>query len=59
VFVVRNGRSDLTSVILTPDQVAERILSPTSRRIDLSTPFVEGPRYLNHDVGDNSDEHGM
>jgi pilus assembly protein CpaF len=44
VFVARNGRSELTTVILTADQVAElveRMLRPTGRRIDLSTPFVD------------------
>ena len=43
VFVARNGRSELTTVLLTADQVAElveRMLRPTGRRIDLSTPFV-------------------
>ncbi|SHH29126.1 pilus assembly protein CpaF [Jatrophihabitans endophyticus] len=44
VFVARRGRSELTTVILTADQVAElveRMLRPTGRRIDLSTPFVD------------------
>ena len=44
VFVARHGRSELTTVILTADQVAElveRMLRPTGRRIDLSTPFVD------------------
>ena len=44
VFVARNGRSELTTVILDADQVAElveRMLRPTGRRIDLSTPFVD------------------
>ena len=44
VFVARNGRSELTTVILTAGQVAElveRMLRPTGRRIDLSTPFVD------------------
>ncbi|MEO9137492.1 MAG: ATPase, T2SS/T4P/T4SS family, partial [Jatrophihabitans sp.] len=44
VFVARNGRSELTNLILTADQVAElveRMLRPTGRRIDLSTPFVD------------------
>ncbi|WP_375482357.1 CpaF family protein [uncultured Jatrophihabitans sp.] len=44
VFVARNGRSELTTTILTADQVAElveRMLRPTGRRIDLSTPFVD------------------
>jgi pilus assembly protein CpaF len=44
VFVARRGRSELTTVILTADQVAdlvERMLRPTGRRVDLSTPFVD------------------
>jgi pilus assembly protein CpaF len=44
VFVARYGRSELTTVILTPEQVAdlvERMLRPTGRRLDLSTPFVD------------------
>jgi pilus assembly protein CpaF len=44
VFVARHGRSELTTLILAQDQVAElveRMLRPTGRRIDLSTPFVD------------------
>jgi pilus assembly protein CpaF len=44
VFVARRGRSELTTVILTAAQVAdvvERMLRPTGRRVDLSTPFVD------------------
>lgn len=44
VFIARNGRSELTTIILTAEQVAElveRMLRPTGRRIDLSTPFVD------------------
>ena len=44
VFIARNGRSELTNIILDADQVAElveRMLRPTGRRIDLSTPFVD------------------
>ena len=44
VFVARRGRSELTTLILTADQVAElveRMLRPSGRRIDLSTPFVD------------------
>jgi pilus assembly protein CpaF len=44
VFVARHGRSELTNLILTADEVAElveRMLRPTGRRIDLSTPFVD------------------
>jgi pilus assembly protein CpaF len=44
VFVARHGRSELTNLILTADEVAElveRMLRPTGRRIDLSNPFVD------------------
>jgi pilus assembly protein CpaF len=44
VFVARRGRSELTTLILTADEVAElveRMLRTTGRRIDLSTPFVD------------------
>jgi pilus assembly protein CpaF len=44
VFLARRGRSELTTLILGTEQVAElveRMLRPTGRRIDLSTPFVD------------------
>jgi pilus assembly protein CpaF len=44
VFIARHGRSELTTLILSSDQVAElveRMLRPSGRRIDLSTPFVD------------------
>lgn len=44
VFVARRGRSELTTLILTADEVAElveRMLRSTGRRIDLSLPFVD------------------
>lgn len=44
VFVARRGRSELTTLILTAEQVAElveRMLRSSGRRIDLSTPFVD------------------
>jgi len=44
VFVARNGRSELTTVVLTADEVrdlVERMLKSTGRRIDFSTPFVD------------------
>jgi pilus assembly protein CpaF len=44
VFVARHGRSELTTTILTPDQVqdlVERMLKTSGRRVDLSTPFVD------------------
>ena len=44
VFIARRGRSELTTVILTGEQVSdlvERMLRTSGRRIDLSTPFVD------------------
>ena len=44
VFIARRGRSELTNVVLTAEQVAdlvERMLRPSGRRIDLSSPFVD------------------
>jgi pilus assembly protein CpaF len=44
VFVARRGRSELTTVILTADELSElveRMLRTSGRRIDLSTPFVD------------------
>jgi pilus assembly protein CpaF len=44
VFVARRGRSELTTLILTADEVAdlvERMLRSSGRRVDLSTPFVD------------------
>ena len=44
VFVARDGRSELTSVVLTADQVrelVERMLSSSGRRLDVSQPFVD------------------
>jgi pilus assembly protein CpaF len=44
VFIARRGRSELTTTILTADQVGdlvERMLRSSGRRIDLSTPFVD------------------
>ena len=44
VFVARHGRSELTTVILTGDEVAdlvERMLRLSGRRLDLSVPFVD------------------
>jgi pilus assembly protein CpaF len=44
VFVARHGRSELTTTILTGDQVqdlVERMLKSSGRRVDLSTPFVD------------------
>ncbi len=44
VFVARNGRHELTNLILTSAQVhelVERMLKSSGRRIDLSQPFVD------------------
>ncbi|GAB4083921.1 ATPase, T2SS/T4P/T4SS family [Myceligenerans cantabricum] len=44
VFVARGGNRELTTTILTPEQVAdlvERMLRSTGRRLDLSSPFVD------------------
>jgi pilus assembly protein CpaF len=44
VFVARNGRHELTPVILTRVQVAElveRMLTSSGRRVDVSQPFVD------------------
>ncbi|ADP84014.1 CpaF family protein [Pseudofrankia inefficax] len=44
VFIARHGRSELTTTILTGDQVqdlVERMLKTSGRRVDLSTPFVD------------------
>ncbi|MBM7516019.1 CpaF family protein [Nocardioides nitrophenolicus] len=44
VFVARQGRHELTNLVLSEAQVAdlvERMLASTGRRIDLSRPFVD------------------
>jgi pilus assembly protein CpaF len=44
VFVARGGRSELTTTILTEDDVrrlVERMLKSSGRRLDLSEPFVD------------------
>jgi pilus assembly protein CpaF len=44
VFIARNGRSELTTVVLASDEVrdlVERMLKPSGRRLDLSSPFVD------------------
>ena len=44
VFVARDGRHELTSIILTSAQVrelVERMLSSSGRRLDVSQPFVD------------------
>ncbi|MGL5910909.1 MAG: CpaF family protein [Phycicoccus sp.] len=44
VFVARGGIAELTTTLLTRDQVrdlVERMLKPSGRRVDLSSPFVD------------------
>jgi pilus assembly protein CpaF len=44
VFVARDGRPELTSIVLSDAQVrelVERMLSSTGRRLDVSRPFVD------------------
>jgi pilus assembly protein CpaF len=44
IFIARHGRSELTTTILTADEVrdlAEKMLKSSGRRVDLSTPFVD------------------
>lgn len=44
VFVARNGRSELTTTMLTQAQVkelVERMLRQSGRRVDVSAPFVD------------------
>ncbi len=44
VFVARHGRSELTTTILTANQVrdlVEKMLKSSGRRIDMSSPFVD------------------
>jgi pilus assembly protein CpaF len=44
VFVARGGRSELTTTILGPgvvEDLVERMLSSSGRRVDLSAPFVD------------------
>jgi pilus assembly protein CpaF len=44
VFVARAGQAELTTTILTADQVrdlVERMLKASGRRVDLSSPFVD------------------
>jgi pilus assembly protein CpaF len=44
VFIARGGTSELTTTILTEDEVrdlVERMLKTSGRRVDLSSPFVD------------------
>jgi pilus assembly protein CpaF len=47
VFVARRGVHELTTTILTGEEVrdlVEKMLKSSGRRVDLSTPFVEANR---------------
>ncbi len=44
VFIARHGRHELTTTVLTADEVrdlVEKMLKSSGRRVDLSTPFVD------------------
>jgi len=44
IFIARNGRSELTSVVISEVEVrslVERMLAASGRRVDLSNPFVD------------------
>ena len=44
IFIARHGRSELTSTMLTEQQIhdlVERMLRSSGRRVDLSNPFVD------------------
>ena len=44
IFIARHGRSELTTTMLTADEVrdlVEKMLEELGRRVDLSTPFVD------------------
>jgi pilus assembly protein CpaF len=51
VFIARNGRHELTTLVLTSAQVqelVERMLKSSGRRIDVSTPFVDAMLRAGH-----------
>ncbi|MBS4946194.1 MAG: Flp pilus assembly complex ATPase component TadA, partial [Rothia mucilaginosa] len=44
IFIARNGESELTGLHLSPraiNSLLERMLKPSGRRLDLSSPFVD------------------
>jgi pilus assembly protein CpaF len=44
VFIARNGVSELTTTVLTADEIrdlVEKMLKSSGRRVDISTPFVD------------------
>jgi pilus assembly protein CpaF len=53
VFVAREGRHELTTTILTAEQVdelVERLLKASGRRVDVSLPFVDATLPAGHRV---------
>src|SRR3990170_1053519 len=53
VFIAREGRHELTTTILTRAQVddlVERLLKTSGRRVDLSLPFVDATLPAGHRV---------
>jgi pilus assembly protein CpaF len=53
VFVARDGRHELTTTILTAEQVdelVERLLKASGRRVDVSLPFVDATLPAGHRV---------
>jgi pilus assembly protein CpaF len=53
VFVARDGRHELTTTILTRaqvDELVERLLKASGRRVDLSLPFVDATLPAGHRV---------
>jgi len=51
VFIARQGRHELTTTILSAaevDDLVERMLKPSGRRLDLSRPFVDAIRPGGH-----------
>ncbi len=53
VFVAREGRHELTTTILTRgqvDELVERLLKASGRRVDLSLPFVDATLPAGHRV---------
>ena len=53
VFVAREGRHELTTTILTRaqvDELVERLLKASGRRVDLSLPFVDATLPEGHRV---------
>jgi pilus assembly protein CpaF len=61
VFIARRGRSELTTTILAGEEVrdlVEKMLKTSGRRVDLSTPFVDPPRWQPAARGDPGHHEG-